>query len=128
MAPPTSFRELLDRYRRGERDFTEADLDTDRNSDLRDLCLDGADFSHAFIIADFRRASLRGARFFQANVKTCDFRGADLRDADFRGAALCAALFDSAIVDGADFTGAHIYGYSFRPGEKPDGSVGTTRT
>ena len=80
-APPTSFRELLDRYDRGERDFTGAELDADSDSDLTGVCLDDVDFSHAFLVANFRGASLRGVCFFQANVKTCDFREADLREA-----------------------------------------------
>src|SRR4051812_25801372 len=44
-APPTSFRELLDRYQRGERDFSNAELDTDPDSDLSGACLDNVDFS-----------------------------------------------------------------------------------
>ena len=118
--PPSSFRELLDRYARGERDFAEVDLDADPKCDLAGVCLDGADLSRAFIIASFRGASLRGARFHEANVKTCDFRGADLRDADFRGAALCSAAFEGAKLDGANFAGAYIHSHTFGKGEKPD--------
>ena len=118
-APTTSFRELLDRYRRGERDFSGAELDADPDSDLNGVCLDGADFSHAFLVASFRGASLRGARFFEANVKTCDFRDADLRDADFRGAALCSARFDGAKLDGATFAGAFVHSHEFKAGETP---------
>src|SRR5262245_2009831 len=106
MEPPRSFRELLERYRRGERDFVGAELDSDADSDMSGVCLDGADLSHSFIVANFRGASLRGVRFRQANVKTCDFREADLRGADFRGAALCSTEFAGAKLDGADFTGA----------------------
>ena len=118
-SPPTSFRELLGRYSRGERDFAHADLDTDPDSDLTGVVLDDADFSHAFIVATFRKASLRGARFYQANLKTCDFREADLRDADFRGAALCSASFDGALLDGANFTGAFMHSHVFKEGEHP---------
>jgi uncharacterized protein YjbI with pentapeptide repeats len=118
-APPTSFRELLDRYQRGERDFSGAELDADPDSDLSGVCLDNADFSHAFLVANFRGASLRGARFFQANVKTCDFREADLRDTDFRGATLCSASFDGAKFEGSKFAGASIHSYKFKEGETP---------
>ena len=118
-APPTSFRELLERYQRGERTFADAELDADPESDLSGVCLDGADFSHAFLMASFRGASLRGARFYQANVKTCDFREADLRDADFREAALCSAQFDDAKLHGANFAGAFAYSYEFKEGETP---------
>jgi len=120
-APPTSFRELLERYQRGERDFSNAELDTDPDSDLSGACLDNADFSHAFLVGNFRRASLRGARFFQANVKTCDFREADLRDADFRGAGLCSALFDGAKLEGSMFAGAYIHSHEFKEDETPVG-------
>ena len=117
--PPTSFRELLNRYQRGERDFSGVELDADCDSDLTGVCLDGADFSHAFLVANFRGASLRGARFFEANVKTCDFRDADLRDTDFRGAGLCSALFDGAKLEGSTFAGAYIHGHEFKQGETP---------
>ena len=114
-----SFRELLDRYGDGERDFSGADLDTDLDNDLSGVCLDGADFSRSFIVAVFKNASLRGARFREANVKTCDFKGANLQDADFRGAALCSAEFDGANLEGARFAGAYIHGYFFKDDEKP---------
>src|SRR4051812_30625185 len=104
--PPASFRELLDRYGKGERDFSGAELDQDAANDLTGVRLDGADLSRSFVVALFRGASLRGARFCGANVKTCDFRGADLRDADFSGAALCATSFEGARLDGARFAAA----------------------
>jgi hypothetical protein len=117
--PPKSFRDLLHRYDHGERSFVEAKLDEDPDNDLSGKCLDGADFSHTFIIAKFRRASLRDARFRQANVKTCDFSEADLRGADFRGAALCSAVFDGARLEGAEFEGASAHSYVFKEGETP---------
>jgi uncharacterized protein YjbI with pentapeptide repeats len=118
--PPASFRELLDRYRAGERDFSGAELDQDAGNDLSGVCLDGADLSRSYVVASFQRASLRGARFREANVKTCDFRGADLRDADFSGAALCSTRFDGARLDGARFFGASCHGLVLREGERPD--------
>lgn len=118
-SPPSTFRKLLECYQRGERDFSGAELDADHDCDLSGVCLDGADFSHAYLVATFRGASLRGTRFYQANVKTCDFREADLRGADFRGAALCAADFDGAKLDGSDFAGAYIHSYEFKEGERP---------
>jgi uncharacterized protein YjbI with pentapeptide repeats len=118
-APPTTFRELLDRYGRGDRDFSGAELDEDPDSDLSGVYLDGADFSHAFLLVTFRGASLRGASFREANVKTCDFREADLRGADFRGAALCSAIFDGARLEGSNFAGAYIHSYQLKEGETP---------
>jgi uncharacterized protein YjbI with pentapeptide repeats len=123
--PPTTFRELLDGYQRGNRDFAGTELDADPNADLSGVCLDGSDFSHAFLVASFRKASLRGACFRQANVKTCDFREADLRDTDFRGAVLCSALFDGAKLDGARFEGAYMHSYKLKEGEAP-GAAGDT--
>jgi uncharacterized protein YjbI with pentapeptide repeats len=118
--PPQTFRELLERYQRGDRDFAKSDLDQDPDNDCRGICLEGADLSGSYIVADFRRASLRGAKFVEANVKTCDFREADLRNADFSGAALCATYFVGADMTGARFDGAHFHGYRLRSAERPD--------
>jgi uncharacterized protein YjbI with pentapeptide repeats len=120
MEPPRSFRDLLERYRRGERNFCEAELDSDPDCDLSGVCLDGADFSRSFIIANLRGASLRGVRFREANVKTCNFNEANLREADFTGAALCATTFLGADLEGAKFTGAYVHSYVLKEGEKPD--------
>lgn len=122
MMPPKSFRELRERYSDGERDFTGAELDEDPDCDLSGICLDGSDFSHAFIVATFRSASLIGVHFCQANVKTCDFGGANLRNADFRGAALCSTSFAGANLEGTQFAGAYFHSYTFKEGEKPDSS------
>jgi uncharacterized protein YjbI with pentapeptide repeats len=111
--PPSTFRELLERYESGERDFRGSKLDEDPNCDLSGRCLDDLNLSKSFVVADFQGASLQRARFSEANAKTCDFRNADLRDADFRDAALCAADFQGANIAGADFTGADLMGSDF---------------
>ncbi len=102
-----SSNELLARYVAGERDFRGVDID-DQPGDtpLAGRCLDGADFSGAWLVVDFSRASLRGALFIEANVKTCTFDGADLTGTDFSRAALCAATFLGARLEGAIFQGA----------------------
>jgi uncharacterized protein YjbI with pentapeptide repeats len=120
MEPPRTFRELLDRYERGERDFAGSELDEDLNNDLSGVCLDGVDLSRSFIMASFRGASLQRARFIEANVKTCDFRDADLREADFSNATICAAEFSGAKLDGARFAGASTHSYTLKDGEIPD--------
>jgi uncharacterized protein YjbI with pentapeptide repeats len=120
MKPLRTFRELLDRYSRGERVFAGSELDEDPDNDLRGVCLDNADLSRSFIIADFRGASLRNTRFSHANVKTCDFRDADLRGADFTGAALCSTEFSGAKLDGARFAGACYHSYTLQEGDRPD--------
>src|SRR5262245_50250077 len=118
--PPSTFRELLERYQRGERDFSGAELDEDPDNDLSGVCLDGADLSRSYLVVSFRGASLRGVNFHEANVKTCDFRDANLRGADFTGAALCAASFKGARMEEAKFAGAFFHSYTLREGEQPD--------
>jgi uncharacterized protein YjbI with pentapeptide repeats len=112
--------EIRRRYQDGERNFQGLDIsDSGDTESFRDALLDGADFSHAFVVADFGRASLRDCRFFEANVKTCTFDEADLRDCDFSSAAIDAATFRSARFDGANFGGASVQGQSMKPGELP---------
>jgi uncharacterized protein YjbI with pentapeptide repeats len=112
--------EIRRRYQEGERDFRGLDIsDTGDPTSFRDAVLDGADFTHAFVVADFTRARLTGCRFTEANVKTCVFDEADLRDCDFSGAAIDAATFRSARLDGANFAGAHEQGICLAPGEVP---------
>jgi len=116
--------EIRLRYERGERDFRGLDIADSNNGidrqSFREALLDGADFTDAFIVADFTRARLRGCRFVGANVKTCSFDEADLAGANFSDAAIDAATFRSARLDGADFSNASMYGYTLKPGEFPE--------
>jgi uncharacterized protein YjbI with pentapeptide repeats len=112
--------EIRRRYEAGERDFRGCDIADDGDeASFRQACLDGSDFSHAFVVADFTGASLRACRFVEANVKTCSFDDADLRDSDFSRAAIDAATFRGARFDGACFEGASEHGHSLKPGELP---------
>ena len=120
MAVVQTWPELLDLYARGERDFAESELDNEPYGDLQGLVLDDADLSRSFIVASFRGASLRQARFVDSNVKTCDFRDADLSGADFSGAALCSTQFTGAIMTGTVFTGASIHSHVLGEGETPN--------
>jgi uncharacterized protein YjbI with pentapeptide repeats len=120
MSAAASFRELLDRYGRGERDFAESDLDTDPANDLSGVNLEGIDLSRSYVVANFRGACLRGAVFRGANVKTCDFSGADLTGADFSEAALCGTTFAGTEMRGSQFGGAFYHSYRLQPGEQPD--------
>jgi uncharacterized protein YjbI with pentapeptide repeats len=106
---------------RGEPDFRGLQIESDgEESDLefRGATLEGADFSHCFILADFSGARLRGVKL-SANVKTCRFDRADLRDADFSNAAIDSATFDGADLEGAICEGASAYGYTYVKGELP---------
>ena len=109
---------ILNRYANGERSFRGEELDS-APLDLRGGGLAGADFTEAFLIADFRGANLEGCRFDRANVKTCDFRGARLVGASFKQAAIDGALFDDMGVAAAVFDGASDQGHVFARGEKP---------
>jgi uncharacterized protein YjbI with pentapeptide repeats len=112
--------EIRRRYQEGERNFQGLEIsDTGDSTSFRDAVLDGSDFSQAFVVADFSRASLSGCRFKEANVKTCVFDEADLRGCDFSGAAIDAATFRSARLEGANFAGAHEQGICMKPGELP---------
>jgi uncharacterized protein YjbI with pentapeptide repeats len=119
VGPPKTFAELRARYAAGERDFVQSELDEDPDHDLSGTCLEGADLSRSFIVASFRGARLRNAKFVDANVKTCDFRDADLTGADFSGAALYDAEFRGANLDGATFAGASAHAHVLGPTEKP---------
>ena len=50
---------------------------SDDSESFRDAFLEGSDFSHAFVVANYSRARLRDCRFFEANVKTCSFDDVD---------------------------------------------------
>jgi uncharacterized protein YjbI with pentapeptide repeats len=115
-----TFQALRAAYQAGERDFVESDLDTDPDHDLSGMCLDGIDLSKSWVVASFRGASLRNAKFCAANIKTCDFTEADLTGADFSGAGLCAATFVGAKMDNARFEGAYYHSSEFKAGELPD--------
>ena len=109
---------ILQRYASGERSFRGEDIDNGV-LDFRGANLAEADFSEAFIVADFGGAKLTGCRFDRANVKTCDFRGADLVGASFAGAAIDGADFDAAGAAAANFEGASEQGHIYKRGEKP---------
>jgi hypothetical protein len=125
--------EIIARYGDGARDFRRLEIADPRPwvevgnrfesasepASFGGAVLDGADFSGAFVCADFRGASLRDCRFVAANVKTCAFDGADLRGCDFTDAAIDAATFDGARMDGATFAGAGAFGHTLKPGELP---------
>jgi len=111
--------ELLARYASGQRRFTNLEICDDGSDALIGATLDGIELIECFVIASFRKASLRNA-VVHANVKTCDFTDADLSNADFRRSALCATTFVGANMEGADFTDAYYHSYCLTADEKPD--------
>jgi len=110
--------DLIERYSAGERSFVGEEIDA-LFHEFTDANFSFADFSHSFISASFRNANLEGTKFFESNVKCCDFTGANLKNACFVGAAICGAVFDDANLEGASFHGAHAYGYVFDSREQP---------
>ena len=118
--------ELLERYSRGERDFSYANLrNADlRNADLSDANLSDADLSCANLSgtnlsdadlsdADFSYANLRGADLSCANLSDAglsdaNLRGADLRCANLRGADLSGADLSYANLRGANLSYADL--------------------
>jgi uncharacterized protein YjbI with pentapeptide repeats len=114
----SSSESFLKRYAAGERSFTGLDLD-DQVYDFASATLDSVDFSETFILANFRGASLVGAKFERANVKTCDFRGANLTRASFQGAAIDGAEFAGADLSGCSFAGATEQGRVYDAKELP---------
>lgn len=110
--------EILRRYERGERDFRGVEVcDMDEHLDeqsFKDARLEDADFSGAYIVANFSGAHLRHAKFTGASVKTCMFDRAHLEGADFSDAAIDGATFVSAHLTGAGFARATAYGHLWR--------------
>ncbi|PLR28547.1 hypothetical protein SGCZBJ_02135 [Caulobacter zeae] len=111
--------QLLARYRRGERVFSNLDIVADGSDALESAVLDGVEMRGCCLAVSLRGTSLRRSGM-RCNLKTCDFTGADLTGADFRDAALCATTFKGAKMEGARFAGAFFHSYSLADGETPD--------
>ena len=91
-------KELVGKYKNGERDFRGADL-----------C--GADLSRADLRgADLRGADLRGAHLSNANLSGADLRGADLSWAHLSNANLSGADLGNANLSGAHLSNANLSG------------------
>ena len=92
--------ELLEQYKKGERDFTNKDL---CGANLRKANLNWANLCKA----DLSGANLNGADLCGADLCGADLRGADLNGANLRGADL----------NGADLNGAkNIYFFNKKDG------------
>jgi uncharacterized protein YjbI with pentapeptide repeats len=109
---------LRQRLEAGERDFEAEDLGESCH-DLRDMNLEGVNFSRVFLVANLQGANLSRATFIEANIKTCNFSGSDLRRANLSGAAIDGAVFTGARLEGALFDGASEQGHVYASGELP---------
>merc|ERR1719271_2158759 len=108
----------------GGKDYAEATI---KNQVFDGQKLDNKDFSGADAVdASFKKASLRGARFFKSDCERADFTGADLtgaslenanlKDADLsgvraEGTAFSQTILDAKSIEGADFTEAVLQPY-----------------
>lgn len=116
--PPQTADEIILRYSKGQRRFTNVDLDD--GADFIGANLEDTIFDSCFLSdANFRNARLRGVIFRNCNIKCCDFRGADLRNTNFYGSAVEAIFLEGANLVDASFEGAWSYGYEFRTEERP---------
>lgn len=113
--------DLLERYQKGERDFSHVDLSGAslsgvnlRDADLTGSNLTGANLSWAFLsrtnltAACLRRADLRSASLNNAILNQAIFSGANLSKADLRLAQLQSADLNWAILQEADLSSANL--------------------
>ena len=108
----------------GGKDYAEATI---KNQVFDGQKLDNKDFSGADAVdTSFKKASLRGARFFKSDCERADFSGADLTGASFEsanlkdavlagakaeGTAFSQTILDAKSFEGADFTEAVVQPY-----------------
>ena len=105
--------ELLEQYKKGERDFTNKDLcgANLRGADLNGANLCKADLSGANLCkADLSGANLNGADLCGADLCKADLNGANLRGADLNGANLRKANLNGADLNGANLRKADLRG------------------
>lgn len=101
--------EIIEAYKNGQRYFYDLDLD---NENFDGQNLEEIIFEKCFLYSSFRGANLKGSKFINGNVKTCDFREADLTNSHFENVAIESALFAKAKVDGIYFDNNWCYGQS----------------
>ena len=114
---PMTVEQVVDLYRRGQRDFQR--IDVPEESSFHGVDLSGANFRNSFLSCiDFREARLQNVCFDDTNVKVSDFRGSDLTGASFRGTAICSAKFRGAKMNGVIVENADWYGFKVNSVEK----------
>jgi len=106
VAPRMTAAQLLTAYKRGERDFVDADLS---NVVLRNADLSGANFANA----NFRNADLKGCILAGVVLREANLQGANLSEANLTGAYLVHANLEKANLKGAKLQDASISGANF---------------
>ena len=95
----------------GGKDYAEATI---KNQVFDGQKLDNKDFSGADAVdTSFKKASLRGARFFKSDCERADFTGADLTGASFESANLKDAILSGAKAEGTAFSQTILDAKSF---------------
>ncbi len=108
--------DLLQRYARGQRDFSHADL---QSADLSHQNLSGIGLAQANLSgANLTGADLHAANLRQAILKGANLTGANLTAANLRRTNFMDALLDTACLESAAMLGAIL----------PDGTVVETQT
>lgn len=103
---PLNAKELIKRYKAGERNFRGARME---GIELNDVNLSGIKLNGAILRkASFRGACLAGAKLRGANLYKADLQGADLRKANLREANLDAADLRKADLGKAVLQRAHL--------------------
>src|SRR6202049_45016 len=96
-------------------DWDGKDLDAVKGAQLQDRVLRAVHASFAFgPNANFFRANLRQAEFYDADLRGADFSQALLDQTYFFRADLRSSTFGGALADGARFDGANIEGANLR--------------
>lgn len=118
--PARSADELLQRYQKGEPVFNGSRIVTDDHKVLSGCKLDDLVLRNAYVKLSFQGASLRGADFWDAELKGSDYSQADLRGAQFHGSVLGFTSFQDARLEGAQFNEACYHLRMLKTDEFPD--------
>ena len=100
---------FLDYYSKGQRQFSEIDLE---DLDLRDTQLEGVIFEKCALPVDFRNCNLPSSRFIQSNLKTSDFRKTNLKNSHMTQVSFEGCKFKGAQVEGIVFEDNFCYSTS----------------
>ncbi len=101
-----SLQEILERYRNGERNFSEI---TCTNTDFNNLNLSGSDFSRSNLsFSSFDGANLSNCDFSECNLEWSSFRRTNFTNANFEKANLTYCDLSNAIFEKANLRNADL--------------------